>query len=80
MRLLVCYASNSGSRMNNPNPVNLRNSQAKLRYSSRLASRKIWIWTLSASIIAAMSAWLTFLGWGLIEAWRALEKLAASFF
>jgi hypothetical protein len=66
--------------MNNPKPVDLRNTQAKFRHSSQLTSRKVWIWTLSAVIIAAMSAWLTFLGWGLVEAWRALEKLVVSFF
>jgi hypothetical protein len=77
LRLLVCYESNSDSRMDNLNPVN---GQTKLRHSSQLTSRKVWIWLLSAMIVAAMIAWLTFLGWGLIEALRALEKLVKSFF
>jgi hypothetical protein len=63
--------------MDNLNPVN---AQTKLRHSSQMTSRKVWIWLLSAMIVAAMIAWLTFLGWGLIEALRALEKLVKSFF
>jgi uncharacterized membrane protein YhaH (DUF805 family) len=66
--------------MDNLNPVNLRNAQAKFRRSSRLTSKKFWIWALSGLIVAAMIAWLTFLGWGLIEALRAVAKLVTSFF
>lgn len=66
--------------MDNLNPVNLRNAQTKFRPSSQLTSRNIWIWALSGLIVAAMIAWLTFLGWGLFEALRALEKLLKSFF
>jgi hypothetical protein len=66
--------------MNNHNPVDLRSAQAKIRHSSQVTGRKIWIGVLVVWIVAAMSAWVTFLGWGLLEAWRAIEKLVVSFF
>jgi|HubBroStandDraft_3_1064219.scaffolds.fasta_scaffold1200124_1 hypothetical protein len=66
--------------MDKLNPINLRNAQAKFRHSSQLTSRKFWIWALSGLIVAAMIAWLAFLGWGLIETLRALAKLVTSFF
>lgn len=64
--------------MNNLAPINLRDKQAKLKNSPRLT--KTWIWMLSALIIVAMAAWLTFLGWGLIETLRAVRELLAAFF
>ena len=66
--------------MDNLTPANLRNAQTKFRRSSQLTSRKFWIWALSGLIVAAMIAWLTFLGWSLIEAFRAMAKLVTSFF
>jgi hypothetical protein len=43
-------------------------------------SKKVWIWLLSALIVVVMGSWLTFLGWGLIEALLAAERLLAAFF
>jgi hypothetical protein len=64
--------------MNNLAPINLREKQAKPKNSPRLT--KTWIWMLSALVVVAMGAWLTFLGWGLIEALRAIRGLFTAFF
>ena len=66
--------------MDNVNPADLRNAQEKVKRSPRLTSRKIWICVLSGVIVVAMIAWLGFLGWGLIEVLRVLQKLVTSFF
>jgi hypothetical protein len=64
--------------MNNLNPIDLRDAQARFKHSSRSTSRRIWIWVFSALIVAVMSAWLIFLGWGLIEILRAAERFLAA--
>jgi len=65
--------------MNNLAPINnLREKQAKPKNSHGLT--KTWIWMLSAVVVVAMGAWLTFLGWGLIEALRAIRGLLTAFF
>jgi hypothetical protein len=69
--------SNIQSQMNNLVPINLRGKQAKLKNSPRLT--KTCIWLLAALIVIAMAAWLTFLGWGLIEALRAIQQLLTAF-
>ena len=66
--------------MNNPDPIDLRDTRAKYRHPPRVMSKKVWIWLLSALIVVVMSSWLTFLGWGLIEALLAAERLLAAFF
>jgi hypothetical protein len=66
--------------MNNPDPIDLRDTRAKYGHSPRLMSKKVWIWLLSALIVVVMGSWLTFLGWGLIEALLAAERLLAAFF
>jgi hypothetical protein len=66
--------------MNNLSPVDFRNAKPKLRRSPSLTDKKIWIWSLSILIIGAMSAWLMFLSWGLIEIWRGAEKLFVTLF
>jgi len=63
--------------MNNLVPINLRDKPAKLKNSPWLT--KTWIWLLAALIVIAMAAWLTFLGWGLIEALRAIQQLLTAF-
>ena len=64
--------------MNNLNPINLKDAQAKLKRSPRSASKKIAIWVLSGLIVVVMSAWLIFLGWGLIEILRVAERVLAA--
>jgi hypothetical protein len=61
--------------MNNHNPVNLQESPIEIRRSSNLMSRKIVMITLAGLIVVAMVSWLTFLGWGLFEAARAVANL-----
>jgi hypothetical protein len=54
--------------MNNLDPIDLGETRTKSRHWPTLTSKKVWIWLLSALIVVVMSSWLTFLGWGLIEA------------
>jgi hypothetical protein len=72
LQLLVHHVSNSQSRMNNLDPIDLGDTRTKFRHRPRLMSKKVWIWLLSALIVAVMSSWLAFLGWGLIEALQFL--------
>jgi len=60
--------------MNVPQQARLHN-QAKARVSLAGAGRGLLIGLLSVFIVAVMTAWFGFLGWGLIEFLRSLAGL-----
>jgi hypothetical protein len=60
-----------GNRMNDfqrtISHVDLQNTSAKSRFSSKQSGRKVAIYGLAILIVSVMAGWLGFLGWGFIS-------------
>jgi hypothetical protein len=66
--------------MNRHDPIKMPEAQVRSERSSKLTRKNILISVMSVLIVLVMSAWLGFLGWGLLETARAAEKFIATFF
>jgi hypothetical protein len=66
--------------MNDLRHVNLRDPTIKPRRSPARTGKKVIIGLLAVLLVSAMIAWLTFLGWGMVEILQWLSAWFKSFF